>query len=74
MAVGTSVGIPGGLMVMKKASEKSENEDRNNGNWFGRVLRSDAPPGMLESHAVVSRHFAEGQFSRAELPLFTKIL
>jgi hypothetical protein len=32
MAVGTSIRIPLGVMVMKQASEKSENDERNNGN------------------------------------------
>jgi len=53
MAVGTSVGIQSGLMVMKKPSEKSENDDRNNRNLFGWVLLSDAPPGIRQSHAVI---------------------
>jgi hypothetical protein len=34
MAVGTSFGIPRGFVVMKQASEKAKDEDRNNGKFF----------------------------------------
>ena len=43
MAVGASVEIPLGLVVMEQSSEESENEDHNNGESLDRELFPDTP-------------------------------
>jgi hypothetical protein len=55
MAVGTSVGITRGVMMMKQASEKSEYNDCNNGNSLGWEQPSDARSWILDSHLVIQR-------------------
>jgi hypothetical protein len=55
MAVGTSHRTRRRLVVMEKAAEESENQDRNNGESYDWELSADAPFWMLELHGVMQR-------------------
>jgi hypothetical protein len=78
MTVGTSGRTRRRLVVMEQAAEESQNQDGNNGKSHDWELSADAPFWMLQVHGVMQResstNFADCQFSRTELPLFTTIL
>ena len=55
MAVSTSGGLVGGLVVMEESSEESENKDGNDGNRLGRKVLLDASLWIARPHGVVCR-------------------
>ena len=55
MAVSTSGGLVGGLVVMEESSEESENKDGNDGNRLARKVLLDASLWIARPHSVVCR-------------------